>query len=117
MEENILCNQNTKIFFTDKSSLRSSCKTVFRDIFPLPTHNGMTSRKVAFLYPNQGQNVTVFGVVARDRFKYRFKLLGLGRNLPFFLEKELYQSLNWKKGEDIAVKITRTANGFQVEHA
>ena len=33
------------------------------------------------------------------------------------IEKELYQSLNWKKGEDIAVKISRIANGFQVERA
>jgi len=33
------------------------------------------------------------------------------------IEKELYESLNWKKGEDIPLKITRTANGFQVEHA
>ena len=33
------------------------------------------------------------------------------------IEKELYQSLGWKKGEDVAVKITRIANGFQVERA
>ena len=33
------------------------------------------------------------------------------------IERGLYESLGWKKGEDIAVKITRTANGFQVERA
>ena len=33
------------------------------------------------------------------------------------IEKRLYEALGWEKGEDIAVKITQTANGFQAERA
>jgi hypothetical protein len=33
------------------------------------------------------------------------------------IEKALYEALGWKKGVDIAVKITKTANGITVERA
>ena len=33
------------------------------------------------------------------------------------IEKALYEALGWAKGEDIAVKITKTANGITVERA
>jgi hypothetical protein len=33
------------------------------------------------------------------------------------INKELYETLGWTKGVDIAVKITRTANGIAVERA
>jgi hypothetical protein len=33
------------------------------------------------------------------------------------ISKELYEALGWAKGEDIAVKITRTANSIAVERA
>ncbi len=33
------------------------------------------------------------------------------------INKELYEALGWTKGEDIAVKITKTANGIAVERA
>jgi len=33
------------------------------------------------------------------------------------IEKALYEALGWTKGVDIAVKITRTANGIAVECA
>jgi hypothetical protein len=33
------------------------------------------------------------------------------------IEKALYEALGWEKGVDIAVKITKTANGITVERA
>jgi len=33
------------------------------------------------------------------------------------IEKALYEALGWQKGLDIAVKITKTANGIAVERA
>jgi hypothetical protein len=33
------------------------------------------------------------------------------------IEKALYEALGWPKGVDIAVKITKTANGIAVERA
>ncbi len=35
----------------------------------------------------------------------------------FILAKTLWKTLGWAKGEDIAVKITKTANGIAVERA
>jgi len=49
---------------------------------------------------------------AKGVFKAKINKYGF-----FHFSKDLMESLGWTKGEDIAVKITKTANGIAVERA
>jgi len=49
---------------------------------------------------------------AKDVFEGKINKYGF-----LHFSKDLMESLGWTKGEDIAVKITRTANGIAVERA
>lgn len=49
---------------------------------------------------------------AKDVFAAKINKYGF-----LHFSKELYEALGWAKGVDIAVKITRTANGIAVERA
>ena len=56
--------------------------------------------------------------IVEEKTKAKTEFKGKVNKYGFLhIETALYESLGWKKGEDIAVKITRTANGFQVERA
>jgi hypothetical protein len=49
---------------------------------------------------------------AKDVFEGKINKYGF-----LHINKELYEALSWTKGEDIAVKIAKTANGIAVERA
>jgi hypothetical protein len=49
---------------------------------------------------------------AKDVFAAKINKYGF-----LHFSKDLMESLGWTKGEDIAVKITKTANGIAVERA
>jgi hypothetical protein len=61
--------------------------------------------------PNQ-KAAEIIEQKAKDVFEGKINKYGF-----LHIEKALYEALGWTKGEDIAVKITKTANGITVERA
>jgi len=61
--------------------------------------------------PNQ-KAAEIIEQKAKDVFEGKINKYGF-----LHVEKALYEALGWTKGEDIAVKITKTANGITVERA
>lgn len=81
-------------------------------VIPEKTHEALEKKTKAEGKTADEKAAEIIEQKAKDVFEGKINKYGF-----LHIEKALYEALGWEKGEDIAVKITRTANGITIERA
>jgi len=95
-----------------KAHKEDTAKTNRKIPLPEKTYNALEKKAKAESKTTDQKAAEVIEQKAKDVFEGKVNKYGF-----LHFSKDLMESLGWQKGEDIAVKITRTANGIQVERA
>ena len=95
-----------------KAHNEDTAKAKRKIVLPKKTHEALEKKAKAEGKTADEKAAEIIEEKPKDVFAAKINKYGF-----LHFSKELMESLGWTKGEDIAVKITRTANGVQIERA